>query len=131
MSRFSRKPTVDDALEERVRQIATRRAKAVGQATDKRIDKVAAAVEVIRVDLDRISHQLRSIEHRLDAAGVDAPQDAQTSPEDALAKVQQEHERIRARSQLVSRFDERLRRVEEAVRKLYGGDLRGPGKVGP
>jgi len=130
VSRFSRKPTVDDALEERVRQIATRRAKAVGQATDKRIDKVAAAVEVIRVDLDRISHQLRSIEHRLDAAGVDAPQDAQTSPEDALAKVQQEHERIRARSQLVSRFDERLRRVEEAVRKLYGGDLRGP-KVGP
>jgi hypothetical protein len=130
VSRFSRKRTVDDALEERVRQIATRRAKAVGQATDKRLDKVEAAVAVIRVDLDQIAHQLRSIEHRLDTAGVDAPSEAPTGPADELAKAQQEHERIRARSQLVSRFDERLRRVEEAVRKLYGGDLRGPGKVG-
>lgn len=126
---------MDEALEERVRQIATRRAKAVGQAADKRIDKVEAAVEVIRVDLDRIAHQLRSIEHRLDAAGIDAPVEASThAPSgagDELAKAQQEHERIRARSQLVSRFDERLRRVEEVVRKLYGGDLRGPGKVDP
>jgi hypothetical protein len=121
---------LDDALEERVRQIATRRAKAVSQDTDKRVDGIEAAVEVIRVDLDRIAHQLRSIEHRLDAAGIDAPTEASSDPADELARAKQEHERIRVRSQLVSRFDERLRRVEEVVRKLYGGDLRGPGKVG-
>ena len=39
-------------------------------------------------------------------------------------EVRTEHERIRVRMQVVSAYEERLRRVEESVAKVYDGDPR-------
>lgn len=41
-----------------------------------------------------------------------------------LAEVRDEHARVRARMQVVSAYEERLRRVEESVAELYDGDRR-------
>ena len=43
-----------------------------------------------------------------------------------LDEVRTEHARIRARMQVVSAYEERLRRVEESVAELYEGDRRHP-----
>ena len=43
-----------------------------------------------------------------------------------LEEVRTEHARIRARMQVVSAYEERLRRVEESVAELYEGDRRHP-----
>jgi hypothetical protein len=43
-----------------------------------------------------------------------------------LEAVRSEHARIRARMQVVSAYEERLRRVEESVAELYDGDRRHP-----
>jgi hypothetical protein len=54
-----------------------------------------------------------------------------TAPDDQLAAgrtllddVRTEHARIRARMQVVSAYEERLRRVEESVTELFDGDRR-------
>jgi hypothetical protein len=41
-----------------------------------------------------------------------------------LDDVRTEHARIRARMQVVSAYEERLRRVEESVTELFDGDRR-------
>ena len=43
-----------------------------------------------------------------------------------LDEVRTEHARIRARMQVVSAYEERLRRVEESVAELFEGDRRHP-----
>ena len=131
MSRLSRSAD-GPPDEDRVREIATRRARAVVQGTDQRVDKAEADLAVVRVDLERISHQLRAVEQRLDAAaaGTDGAPTSPADPDGLLAEVRREHEQIRVRFQMMSRYEERLRRLEDAVVKLYGGDLRGPGRSG-
>ncbi len=131
MSRLSRSAD-GPPDEDRVREIATRRARSVVQGTDKRVDRAEADLAVVRVDLERISHQLRAVEQRLDAAaaGTDGAPTSPADPDGLLAEVRREHEQIRVRFQMMSRYEERLRRLEDAVVKLYGGDLRGPGRSG-
>ncbi len=114
-----------DEMDDRVREIAMRRARAVVKPVQKRVAGLEAAVPTIRVDLDRIAHQLRAIEERLDLARVDRRPDEDGASE--LDLVRQEHARIRVRLQLVSQYEERIRRLEEVVTALHGGDLRGPG----
>ena len=41
-----------------------------------------------------------------------------------LDEVRTEHARVRARMQVVSAYEERLRRVEESVAELFDGDRR-------
>jgi hypothetical protein len=131
MSRLSRSAD-GPPDEDRVREIATRRARSVVEGTDKRVDRVEADLAVVRVDLERISHQLRAVEQRLDAAaaGTDDAPASPADPDGLLAEVRREHAQIRVRFQMMSRYEERLRRLEDAVVKLYGGDLRGPGRSG-
>ena len=88
---------------------------------------------VARVDLDRIATDLRSLEQRIDglASGATPVTGDETEVAEArnvLDAVRTEHARVRARLQVVSRYEERIRRIEEAVVTLYGGDLRGPRK---
>jgi len=129
MSRLSRSADVTPD-EDRIREIATRRARAVVEATDRRVDRAESDLAVVRVDLERIGHQLRAVEQRLDAAaaGTDGAPASPADPDGLLAEVRREHEQIRVRFQMMSRYEERLRRLEDAVVKLYGGDLRGPGR---
>ena len=122
-----------DDLEALVRKVATRRAREVVEAQKDRLDALEKEMAVARVDLDRIATDLRSLEQRLDA--MTAAADPVTGDEaevvearNVLEAVRSEHARVRARLQVVSRYEERIRRIEEAVVKLYGGDLRGPGR---
>ena len=45
-------------------------------------------------------------------------------PSALVDDVRTEHARIRARMQVISAYEERLRRVEESVAELYEGDPR-------
>jgi hypothetical protein len=40
--------------------------------------------------------------------------------------VRREHEQVRVRMQVIGQYEERLRRLEDAVVKLYDGDVRHP-----
>jgi hypothetical protein len=76
-----------------------------------------------------IEERLADLEQRLRDA---RPHVGGTPPDDeALAQastlvddVRTEHARIRARMQIISAYEERLRRVEESVTELYEGDPR-------
>jgi hypothetical protein len=141
MSTWFRRTDAGPDLDQRIRRIATRRAKAVVQGVVSRVGQLESGMTVVRVDLERIAHQLRALEQRLDAAA-SAPPPATTAaeptddavltddPAAVLADIRREHERIRVRFQTMTRYEERLRRLEDAVVKLYGGDLRGPGRNG-
>jgi hypothetical protein len=120
-----------DELERLVRRVAGRRAREVIDVQKRAVDRVERDLGVVRVDLDCIASDLRAIEERLDAgtagaAPVSGDDDANADARRVLDEVRAEHARIRARLQVVSRYEERIRRLEEAVVKLYGGDLRGP-----
>lgn len=119
-------------LDQRVRRIATKRARAVVRDQKSRIDSLDSAAAVVRVDLEQIANQLRAIEHRLDSAvpiggAVVGTPDEVAEARNVLDEVRAEHERMRVRMTVALRYEERLRRIEEAVVTLYGGDLRGPG----
>lgn len=120
-------------LEALVRKVATRRAREVVEPQQQRLEALENEMAVVRVDLDRIATDLRSLEQRLDAITVGADPVTGNAVEvaearDVLQAVRSEHARVRARLQVVSRYEERIRRIEEAVVKLHGGDLRGPGR---
>jgi chromosome segregation ATPase len=43
-----------------------------------------------------------------------------------VEEVRREHEQVRVRMQVIGQYEERLRRMEDAVVKLYDGDVRHP-----
>ena len=120
-------------LEALVRKVAARRAREVVEPQKDRLDALEREMAVARVDLDRIATDLRSLEQRIDglasgAAPVTGDETEVAEARNVLEAVRAEHARVRARLQVVSRYEERIRRIEEAVVSLYGGDLRGPRK---
>ncbi len=79
--------------------------------------------------LGTVEARLADLEQRLDDAAFDdttTPPDAErlAAGRDLLDEVRTEHARIRVRLQVVSGYEERLRRVEESVTQLFDGDLR-------
>ena len=114
----------------------------------KTLDRASALTTAER---ERRDAQLGSVEHRLgdveeqladgrlllggssagatpdgtpDAASVD-PEDLTADQARALLReVREEHARVRVRMQVVSGYEERLRRVEESLAELYDGDPR-------
>jgi chromosome segregation ATPase len=84
-------------------------------------------------DLRRMSSQLAAVEERLGKLDdqVHEPTGHLTDAETAEARrlideIRNEHEQIRVRMQVVSSYEERLRRVEIALLELYDSDLRDP-----
>lgn len=43
-----------------------------------------------------------------------------------VEEVRREHEQVRIRMQVIGQYEERLRRLEDAVAKMYDGDVRHP-----
>jgi chromosome segregation ATPase len=95
------------------------RARTMEASERERRDAQFGTIEVRLADLEQRLHDAR-------------PQFAGAPPDDeALAEaaglvdaVRTEHARIRARMQVISAYEERLRRVEESVAELYDGDPR-------
>lgn len=114
-------------------ELVEQKVRALTKPLRRRLAAQESTLAVVRVDLEVISHQLRSLEHRLEAVAADVRDGPVTgSPSDVaearnvLDQVRSEHERIRVRLQMLTVFEERFRRIEEAVVTMYGGDLRGP-----
>ena len=103
-----------------------------------RLKQADRALALEAVERERRDAQFGTLEARLadleqglsdSRAGVGhAPVDEEQLGEgrDLLEAVRTEHARIRARMQVVSAYEERLRRVEESVAELYDGDRRHP-----
>jgi exonuclease VII small subunit len=105
------------ALEARVKELG--RATALDLREGERRDAHVGSLEVRLADLEQGLADLRS------GVAATAPDDDQLAAgRTLLDDVRTEHARIRARMQVVSAYEERLRRVEESVTELFDGDRR-------
>lgn len=111
----------------------------------KQLDKLNAAVVALRAEWKPVNaeakygvvehgwmrnqvgvleERLGRIEERL-GSGTFVADDAQMAEaRDLVQVVRQEHEQVRVRMQIISHYEERLRRVEDAMAQLYEGDPR-------
>ena len=115
--RIARQDQRMKALEARVRDL--NRATSLDLREGERRDSHVGALEVRLADLEQTLAD--------SASGVTATRldDEQlTAGRTLLDEVRTEHARIRARMQVVSAYEERLRRVEESVTELFDGDRR-------
>jgi hypothetical protein len=94
-------------------------------------DPFVKASDLRALEHGRFSHQIGALEHRLGAVEQRLADGALTADDTSLAEarsvvdaVRREHEQIRVRMQIISAYEERLRRVEETAAHLYQGDLR-------
>jgi chromosome segregation ATPase len=80
-----------------------------------------AAIQVGQVEerLGRIEERLRRENYVGDASD-------HVEARSLVAEVRREHEQVRIRMQVIGQYEERLRRVEDAVLKMYKGDVRHP-----
>ena len=103
-------------LEELVKEL--QRATTLDTSERERRDTQFGSLEVRLADLEqRLAVPSRSPDGAADAEALDAGRAL-------LDEVRTEHSRIRVRMQVVSAYEERLRRVEESVAELYDGDTR-------
>lgn len=101
-----------------------------------RVKELGRATTVNTVERERRDNQFGMLETRLadlEQRLADARSGVTLTPLDdeqlatgrgLLDEVRTEHARIRARMQVVSAYEERLRRVEESVAELFEGDRR-------
>lgn len=105
------------ALEGRVKDL--NRATSLDLREGERRDSHVGALEVRLADLEQT---LADTASGVTATPLDDEQLA--AGRTLLDEVRTEHARIRARMQVVSAYEERLRRVEESVTELFDGDRR-------
>jgi hypothetical protein len=118
-------------LDQQARQIAD--LKATVTALSKRFHPVALASSHRELEHGRAVIQVGVIEERLgrieellrgDRFTGDAEEHAEARS--LVAEVRREHEQVRIRMQVIGQYEERLRRLEDAVVKMYHGDVRHP-----
>ena len=106
-------------LEARVKELD--RATALDTVERERRDAQFGALEVRVADLEQ-----RLIDAGPVSTGIGLDDEQLAEGRNLLEAVRTEHARIRVRMQVVSAYEERLRRVEESVASLYDGDRRHP-----
>ena len=95
------------------------RARTMEASERERRDAQFGTIEVRLAHLEQRLHDARP-----QFAGVPPDDEALAEAASLVDAVRTEHARIRARMQVVSAYEERLRRVEESVAELYEGDPR-------
>jgi predicted component of type VI protein secretion system len=87
-----------------------------------RLAKVEATAKVLSMDFARIQLQLAALETKVervarerDPVHITGDSHDVARARDVVELVQQEHEQIRARFQIITRYEERLRRVEDSL----------------
>lgn len=104
-------------LEAQVRYLE--RARTMEASERERRDAQFGTIEVRLAELEQQVADARS------RGGSTAPDEAGLAEAHGLVdEVRTEHARIRARMQVISSYEERLRRVEESLAELYEGDPR-------
>ncbi len=98
---------------------------------EQQLAPLAKAADVRALEHGRFSHQIGGMEQRLGALeqrisdGRFVADDADEAQARRLVdEIRREHEQIRVRMQIISSYEERLRRVEATAAELYDGDLR-------
>jgi hypothetical protein len=118
-------------LERQAREIAD--LKSTVETLRKRIHPVELASSHREVEHGNLAIQVGVWEERLgrleerlrhEPLVVDAEEPAEARR--LVDEVRREHEQVRVRMQVIAQYEERLRRVESAVVKLYDGDVRHP-----
>jgi chromosome segregation ATPase len=108
-------------------------------AVQERLGPIEGIFRVREVDHERMSSQLAALEARVGrleehladhalVSGSDAGLDAEgrATATSLLDEIRREHEQIRVRMQVITWYEERLRRVEASLVSLYDGDRRHP-----
>jgi chromosome segregation ATPase len=118
-------------IEEQARQIAE--LKATVTALGKRLHPVELASNHRELEHGRLAIQvgvceerLGSIEERLRDERFEGGDADHAEARSLVEAVRREHQQVRVRMQVISQYEERLRRMEDAVVKLYDGDVRHP-----
>jgi len=118
-------------LEQQARQIAE--LKATVAALGKRIHPVELASTHRELEHGRLAIQVGVCEERMGKLEEElrseqfAGEEAEHAEARSLVEaVRREHEQVRVRMQVIGQYEERLRRMEDAVVKLYDGDVRHP-----
>ncbi len=119
-----------DSQRQQISEVRTTLKKSVGELRD-RLTPVEKRDVIREVEHGRLSAQIGAVEQRLgrieellsESRLVGAEADAGEAIE-VLEAVRSEHEQIRVRMQIISSYEERLRRVEASVIAMYDGDHR-------
>ncbi len=98
---------IDELVRERDAQISAVRAE-LARVTD----RFAADYGHMRTEFDRVAPQIAALEYRFESLRSQLVMPEPDSA-DAQARAELEHERARLRLELVSHYEERLRRLEE------------------
>ena len=81
----------------------------------------------LAIQIGVVEGRIGLIEERLRGGEpVIAEEDEWAEARSLLELVRREHEQIRVRMQVIAQYEERLRRLEDAVVKSYQGDVRHP-----
>jgi len=80
----------------------------------------------MRVQVGVFEERMGRLEQRLEGGTFVADDASLAEARSLVDEIRQEHEQARVRMQIVSHYEERMRRVEEAVAGLHGGDVRHP-----
>jgi hypothetical protein len=80
----------------------------------------------LRVQVGVVEERMGRLEQRLESGSFVADDASMAEARSLVDEVRKEHEQARVRMQIVSHYEERLRRVEEALVGLHGEDVRHP-----
>jgi hypothetical protein len=80
----------------------------------------------LRVQVGVFEERMGRLEQRLESGSFVADDASMAEARSLVDEVRHEHEQVRVRMQIVSHYEERLRRVEEALVGLHGEDVRHP-----
>ncbi|NMM23324.1 MAG: hypothetical protein HHJ11_07485 [Phycicoccus sp.] len=118
-------------LEQQARHIAELRATVA--ALGKRLHPVELASSHrelehggLAIQVGICEERLGKIEERLRDERFAGDQAEIAEARSLVETVRREHEQVRVRMQVIGQYEERLRRIEDAVVKLYDGDVRHP-----
>ncbi|GAA2159889.1 hypothetical protein [Pedococcus bigeumensis] len=78
------------------------------------------------IQIGIVEERLGKIEEGLRGAELVADDAERAEARSLVEAVRREHEQVRVRMQVIAQYEERLRRLEDAVVKLYDGDVRHP-----
>lgn len=78
----------------------------------------------VSVQVGVIEERMGALEQRLSSGTFVADDESMAQARSLVDEVRREHEQARVRMQIVSHYEERLRRVEETLTQLYDGDTR-------
>lgn len=111
---------MSDSRVHRLKQRVKRKANKTDPRLRKRIARSEGRIAALERDFARIGPQVAALEVRIEDLAAklevaDATPAERVEATNLLEEVRKEHQRIRARLSAATRFEERLRQVEDAV----------------